>query len=90
MAICVESAIPNCRKVAKEKCLPAFRDARIAMKDGKLNRRYVSNLIAFASTPDNSVRFKLLELEWARVLFDYRFEVTNFRGSDLLGTDIGL
>lgn len=88
MAICVESAIPNCRKIAKEKCLPAFRDARIAMKDGKLNRRYVSNLIAFASIPDNSVGFKLLELdEWARVLFDCRFEVTNFRGSGLLGTD---
>ncbi|KAL7198502.1 hypothetical protein ACSBR2_020902 [Camellia fascicularis] len=92
MAVCLEASKASCSKFATDKCLPVFRDARIALKDRKVNWKEASKLIFWASLPfsasERSVGFDLIGLgqlgTW--VEFEDRIEVTNYRGSDLLGT----
>ncbi|KAF5937542.1 hypothetical protein HYC85_025048 [Camellia sinensis] len=92
MAVCLEASKASCSKFATDKCLPVFRDARIALKDRKVNWKEASKLIFWASLPfsasERSVGFDLIGLgqlgTW--VEFEDRIEVTNYRGSDILGT----
>lgn len=90
MAICVEASKEKCRTFAKDKCWPAFRDARIAVLSGnkRMNWGYVSKLIAWVSTPNDSIGSSLWRLKGSSIECKSRRGVPICRGSDLveLGT----
>ncbi|GFZ04774.1 hypothetical protein Acr_17g0003460 [Actinidia rufa] len=85
-AACFEAAKADCGKIGRDKCLSVFRDARIAVKERKVDWREAARLIFWASVAKRGLGFGLIELErvgdW--VEFRERFEVTNYRGSDIL------
>ncbi|XP_059625937.1 uncharacterized protein LOC132268990 [Cornus florida] len=94
MAICVQASKEKCREFAKEKCLPAFRDARIAFSDRKVDWKEASKLIYSASLSSSmlhtSLGFDSIGLDQLGSWIESKcvFEVTNCRGSDLLGTNL--
>uniref|UniRef100_A0A5B7BG40 Uncharacterized protein n=1 Tax=Davidia involucrata TaxID=16924 RepID=A0A5B7BG40_DAVIN len=96
MAVCVEASKENCRKFAKDKCLPTFQDARIALKDRKVDWKEASKLIYWASlssaVSDRSVGFEFIRVDQLGSWIESkrRIEVTNYRGSDLLGTSMSI
>lgn len=90
MEACVAAASVKCREFAKEKCLKAFREARIASKDLNLmvDGREVAKLISWVC-----LKGEIGELvenlkprkSWGD--FKVQFEVTNLKGSDFLGSN---
>ncbi|KAK9282488.1 hypothetical protein L1049_005406 [Liquidambar formosana] len=87
--ICMSAAKENCVRFAKEKCLNPFRDARVAVRERKVDSREVSKLISLASASNGSAMANSIGViqlgSWLSSKFVY--EVTNCRGSDLLGPD---
>lgn len=86
------AAKENCVKFAKDKCLNPFRDARVAVKERKLNWREVGKMINLAWASHGSVTLNLVEEFQLRSWCSTKclYEVTNHRGSDLLGSDINV
>ncbi|CAI9288524.1 unnamed protein product [Lactuca saligna] len=90
MAECFETSRMNCRKFAEDKCLPAFRDARVMVKAGSGDeevKKCVSELIGRVCMGENQKRVGGVELwtlkgSWTE--FKSRIGFTILRGSDLL------
>ncbi|KAL5727169.1 hypothetical protein ACHQM5_000393 [Ranunculus cassubicifolius] len=72
MSACLAASKESCLNFAKEKCITPFRDARISL----LSQKDVTKCISQASMNDSQ-----------QLLSVCNFEVTNYRGSDLLGTE---
>lgn len=88
MEACFGKAKEKCVEVAEQKCLKAFNDSRIAVKGLDLiqNRKDVSKLISWVCLESKSrMTTDILKLGNSWNEFRRRFEVTNCRGSDLLG-----
>ncbi|KAL6968270.1 hypothetical protein U1Q18_046312 [Sarracenia purpurea var. burkii] len=87
MAVCLEASKANCGKFARDKCLPVFKDARIALKDRKVNWKEASKLMFWASASERGLGFGLIGLDpvgsW--VEFKDKLDVMSCRGSDILG-----
>lgn len=88
MKACFEKAKEKCGEVAEQKCLKAFKDSRISVKGLDLiqNRKEVSKLISWVCLESKSrMIYDTLKPGNSWNEFRRRFEVTNCRGSDLLG-----
>lgn len=88
MEACLEPAIAKCREFAKNKCLTAFKDARIAVKGLDLggNRMEVSKLLSWVcleSKNNGIVEMMKVGTSWDE--FKNQFDMTCCKGSDLLG-----
>lgn len=91
MEACFGAAKERCVVFAKQKCGPAFQNARIQV-DGLgvkvVDRKDVCRLISgacFADEKRYGVGFWGVEKSWDE--FRYKYEVTNVRGRELLGPD---
>ncbi|KAH7577598.1 hypothetical protein ACOSP7_001446 [Xanthoceras sorbifolium] len=83
METCLAVAKDKCVGFAKEKLLKTFRDARIA---GRVSPKEVQKLVCLASLPQERAAWTdLIGLD--RVLGDSGFGMTNYRASELLGSD---
>ncbi|XP_052187312.1 uncharacterized protein LOC127798057 [Diospyros lotus] len=86
--LCLEAAKANCSKFAADKCRPVFSGARIAINHRKVDWKEASMLICWATSPLIRLGFGFLGLDqlgaWAE--FKDRLRLTNFRGSELIGT----
>ncbi|KAK2987127.1 hypothetical protein RJ640_019687 [Escallonia rubra] len=89
MAKCVKASKASCRKFATDKCLPAFREARIAVNEGHVNLKDALKLIHLAFLKEGA-RVGLLGLKGSLVEFKPIVEATNCRGKDLLGSGMGI
>ncbi|CAK9135973.1 unnamed protein product [Ilex paraguariensis] len=87
MAACVENSKEKCQEFAKEKCLPSFKDARIAWDSSRVNWKEVYRLIKWVSLPEKSAGFELLGVEGNWVEFKRMIDSTNYRGSELLDSN---
>lgn len=91
MESCFEAAKERCGGFAKQKCEPAFRNARIeaVVLESKVEyRKDVSRLISsvcFADERSFGVGFWDVDKSWGE--FRQKYEVTNIRGNDLVGSD---
>lgn len=92
MAICVAASEDKCFKLAKDKCLASFRDARIAVNDERVVAKKAASKLIFCSMmmAKGTGFWSLLGTdrrgEW--VLADCGVEVTNYRGSVVLDSDV--
>uniref|UniRef100_A0A803LFK8 Uncharacterized protein n=1 Tax=Chenopodium quinoa TaxID=63459 RepID=A0A803LFK8_CHEQI len=90
MAACLQGSKEKCGELSKEKCLGPFGSARIACRERKLRKKEVGELISWVSGLglfNGNLGFEMLagnQLGLLSVL-DLSYEVTNFRGSELLG-----
>lgn len=87
---CLDATKGKCESYAENKCLVAFGDARIALKDRKTNWKEASRLISWTSLP-LTASGKGLQSHLYRVgtWNDFRnsVQITSFRGNELLLTD---
>ncbi|KAK3036891.1 hypothetical protein RJ639_031509 [Escallonia herrerae] len=90
MAKCVKASKESCGKFATDKCLPAFRGARIAVNEGHVNLKGALKLIHWASFPKEGARVRLLGLEGDWVDFKRLVEGTGCRGEESLGSGMGI
>ncbi|CAN4094835.1 unnamed protein product [Withania somnifera] len=79
MEACVEAAEGKCHEFAKRKCFPAFRDARI--------QKELSRLISCVNLEEKCQIADLWRLERPWLEFKVQLEVSNCKGSDILGSD---
>ncbi|KAK0581354.1 hypothetical protein LWI29_012789 [Acer saccharum] len=85
MEACLVVAKEKCVGFAKEKLSKPFRDARIA---GRVSPKEVQKLVCLASLPlDRDTWTDLIGLD--RILGDSGSGMTNYRASQLLGSDTG-
>ncbi|KAL6564407.1 hypothetical protein OROMI_015857 [Orobanche minor] len=91
MEACFVAAKERCGDFAKQRCWPAFKDARIEVSGSDLkvvDRKDVSRLISgvcFANEKRYGVGLWGVDKSWGE--FRRKYEVTNVRGSDLLRSD---
>ncbi|CAA3023724.1 uncharacterized protein LOC111411826 isoform X2 [Olea europaea var. sylvestris] len=91
MEACFESAKAKCGEFAKQKCLPAFKNARIKVNgwnSKQVDWKEVSKLISgvcFVNNESFGVGCLGFDKSWGE--FRCKFEVTNIKGSDLLGSN---
>ncbi|KAL3647823.1 hypothetical protein CASFOL_008791 [Castilleja foliolosa] len=91
MEACFAAARARCGDFAKQRCGPAFRDARIEVSNLDLKMvdwKDVSGLISgvcFANEKIYGVGFERVDKSWCE--FRRKYEVTNVRGSDLLSSN---
>ncbi|KAK1428339.1 hypothetical protein QVD17_17172 [Tagetes erecta] len=92
MAECVERSRISCRKLAEDKCWPAFRDARVVVtgcdRDENV-KKCVVDLVSRVCVGEKSVggvNLYRLDGSWSRVKSQIGFVVV--RGSDLLDEQI--
>ncbi|XP_028804222.1 uncharacterized protein LOC114759247 [Neltuma alba] len=91
---CEESEMESCFAVAKEKCigfardkcLSPFMDARIAVRERGLNLKEALKSIHLASFPEESLRM-MGQMGSARLSHGTKLGVTNYKASELLGSD---
>lgn len=81
---CFATAKEKCVGFARDKCATPFRDARIAVRERRLNPKDLGKLIHWASLSDRSRWVSVMGLDQlgVRVLAS-----TNCRASELLGSD---
>ncbi|XP_059435998.1 uncharacterized protein LOC132168924 [Corylus avellana] len=81
---CVLAAKEKCIGFARDKCATPFRDARVAVREGRVRMKDLGKLIAWAPVAYRSTWVNLIGLDQlgGRVL-----AVTNYRASELLGPD---
>ncbi|PHT67047.1 hypothetical protein T459_31472 [Capsicum annuum] len=89
METCLEAAKGKCHEFAKQKCFPAFRDARIAVKDSspKINKKELSRLISWVNSGEKYQIADLWRLDRPWLEFKAQLEVSYCKGSDILGSD---
>lgn len=95
--LCEEREMENCFAVAKEKCvgfamdkcLNPFRDARIAVKERGLNSEEAVRLIHWASLPERS-SWVMSQMGSLCPSHGTKLVVTNYRASELLGSDVNV
>ncbi|BFG43082.1 uncharacterized protein Pyn_33098 [Prunus yedoensis var. nudiflora] len=82
---CFAAAKDKCVGFAKEKCLKPFRDARIA----GLHVKQAERLVCWATVMDRSTWLSLIGLDKLGYLGsgNYGFGATNYRASELFGSD---
>ncbi|XP_048499917.1 uncharacterized protein LOC104894573 [Beta vulgaris subsp. vulgaris] len=92
MGVCLQNSKEKCGEFAKEKCLGPFKWARVACRERKLRKEEVGRLISLVSglgflNGNLGFGFELLVGNQLDGL-NLRYEVTNFRGCELLNDDI--
>lgn len=89
MAACLQGSTEQCREFAKKKSLGPFGSARVACRERRLRKKEVGRLISWVTGLglfNGSLGFELLAGNQLGLLSELNlsYEVTNFRGSDLL------
>lgn len=91
MEACFVAAKERCGVFAKQRCEPAFKNARIEVSgldlkvvDWKDVFRLIS-VVSFVNEKSYGVGFWGVDKSWGE--FRQKYVVTNVRGSDLLGSD---
>lgn len=91
MEACFAAAKEKCGGFAKQKCGPAFKSARIEVSGVELEKvdwkdafRLIS-VLCFGDGKSCGVEFWGMDKSWGE--FRRKYEVTNVRGRDLLGSD---
>lgn len=90
MEACLETAKDKYQEFSKNKCMTAFRDAKVAVKGLDLvrNRWEVSKLLSWVclegNRNDRMVEMMKFGTSW--VEFTIQFNLTSYKGSDLLGS----
>ncbi|KAL8548157.1 hypothetical protein ACS0TY_007469 [Phlomoides rotata] len=91
MEACFAAAKDKCGGFAKQKCYPAFKNARIEVSGLELKKvdwkdafRLIS-VVCFGNEKSYGVEFWGMDKSWGE--FRQKYEVTNVRGRDLLGSD---
>ncbi|KAL5561824.1 hypothetical protein UlMin_031571 [Ulmus minor] len=86
---CLAAAKEKCTGFAKERCLKSFRDGRISARDGGLSPKLAENLVCWVTMVDRSLWVDLIGLNrlGLRGLSYWEFGATNYRASELLGSN---
>lgn len=88
---CLAAAKEKCGGFARERCLKSFRDARIAATVGGLSPNQAEKLVCWTTTAADNNRLWIDLVGFNRLvclgLSDREFGATNYRASELLGSD---
>lgn len=86
MESCFAVAKEKCIGFARDKCLSPFMDARIAVRERRLNSKEALKFIHLASWPEGNLGV-MGQIGSICLSRSTRLGVTNFKASELLGSD---
>ncbi|GAA0165116.1 hypothetical protein LIER_20599 [Lithospermum erythrorhizon] len=87
MEACLLAARESCCHFSKNKCFPAFRDAKVVV-DGFVQWREVGKLIGFVCQDRNIIKIEFMEPQKTLLRIKKGLGINICRGEDLMGSQL--